>query len=249
MANKIPEVLENIQFMFNSLNNVSVLSMFPFLILSPTDERKDIYRFLQYKGAFYSRPFSVLPLKLKEFTWITPFRYFLNKRIFAQIEKLTRLEDFEAFVSFKSPYIIRVSLYHKNLAKVINYQVKLFSGSINFRFADTFTYWFKLNKKQRLDIKIRKLQIKSERLQQIANIPTLEDIKLINKQTKELINNIAKKHKEERKKKEMELTKKKIEDIMAEEKKRQALDMDKMKDKDYNRISVTTEEIDKRHEV
>lgn len=249
MAKKIPEILENIQFMFNSLNNVSALSMFPFLILSPTDDRKDIYRFLQYKGAFYSRPFSVIPFKLKEFTWITPFRYFLNKRIFAQIEKLTRLEDFEVFVSFKNPYTIRVSLYHKELSKVINYQVKLFSGMIDFKFADFFTYWFKLNKKQRLDVKIRRLQLKSERLQQIANLPTLEDIKLINKQTKELINNIAKKYKEEQKKKERELTEKKLDNIMTEEKKRQALDIEKMKDKDYNRISVSTEEIDKRHEV
>lgn len=247
MSKQMPEILNTIQFMFNSLNNVSVLSMFPFLVLSPTDDRKDLYRFLQYKGAFYSRPFSVLPLKLKEFTWITAYRYFVNKRIFAQIEKLTRMEDFEAFVSFKNPYTIRVSLYHKDIAKVINYQIKLFSGSINFKFADFFTYWFKLNKKQRLDIKIRNLQLKSEKLQQIANLPTLEDIKVINRQTKELINNIAKKYKEERKKEKEELTKKKLENIMTEEKKRQQLDIEKMDDKDYNRVVVSTEEIDKRH--
>lgn len=224
--------------MFNSLNDTSVLSMLPFLILSPTDDRKDIYRFLQYKGNFYSRPFSIEPLKIKEFTWITPFRYFVNKRIFAQIEKLTRMEDFEAFVSFKNPYTIRVSLYNKNIAKVINYQIKLFSGMIDFKFADFFTYWFKLNKKQRLELKIKKLQLQAEQLQYIANLPTLEDMKVINKQTKELINSIKKRYKEEQKEKNKELTKQKVDNIMTEEKNRQQLDIEKMSNKDYNNLLV-----------
>lgn len=230
----MPPILMMLQNMFNSLNDTSILSMFPFLILSPIDDRKDMYRFLQYKGGFYSRAFSVLPLKLKEFTWITPFRYFLNKRIFAQIEKLTRLEDFEAFVSFKNPYIIRVSLYNKNIAKVTNFQIKLFSGMIDFKFADFFTYWFKLNKKQRLELKIKKLQLQAERLQYIASLPTLEDMKVINRQTKELINSISKKYKEEQKKKERALTKQNIDNIMAEERQRQQIDLERMRDKDYD---------------
>lgn len=240
-------ILATIQIMFNSLNTTSVFSMFPFLILSPIDDRKDMYRFMQYKGQFYSRPFPIGILKLKEFTWITPFRYFLNKRIFSNIEKLSRLEDFDVFVSFKNHYTIIISLYNKNIPKVKNYKVKLFSGSINFKFTDFFTYWFKLNKRQRLDIKIRKMQLKSEQLQYLSNLPTLEDLKEINKQTHELISSIKKKHKEEEKQQKKDLKKRQMDNIMAEERKRQKLDINKMADKSYNDLTVSNTEIETKY--
>lgn len=234
----VPKILITLQFMFNSLNNVSVFSMFPFLILSPVDDRKDLYRFLQYKGAFYSRAFSVEPLKLKEFTWITPFRYFLNKRIFAQIEKLVRLEDFQAFVSFKNSSTIRVSLYNKNTGKIINYKIKLFSGMIDVKFVDFFTYWFKLTKKQRLEIKIKNLQLKSEKLQYLASLPTLEDMKVIHKETKDTIKAIKEKYKQEQKEKQEEAKKQQLDNMVAEEKKRQQADFERITNKDYNDVLV-----------
>lgn len=221
----MPNILITLQFMFNSLDKVSVLSMLPFLILTPIDERKDMYRFLQYKGKFYSRPFSVLPLKLKAITWVTPFRYFLNKRIFAQIEKLARLEEYEAFVSFKNPITIHVSLYNKNIAQVKNFTIKLFSGSIDLSLTDVFVYWFKLNKKQRLELKLKKLQTQIEKLQYIANLPTIEDMKVINKETKTLINTISKKYKQEQKEKKKEIEKKNIDNVMADETRRQQVDL------------------------
>lgn len=242
-------VLETIQIMFNTLNNVSIFSMFPFLVVSPIDDRKDMYRFLQYKGQFYSRPFLIDKLKLKEFTWITPFRYFLNKRIFAEIEKLSRLEDFDVFISFQNHYTLRITLYNRNVIKVINYKVKLFSGSINFSFADFFTYWFKLNKKQRLEVKIKMMQLKSERLQYLSNLPNIEDLKNINKETRELINNIKKRYIEEQRQQKKDLKKNQIDNIIAEEKQRQGLDMEKMSDKGYNDLTISDAEIENKYNI
>lgn len=231
-----------VQEIYNSLNDTSVLSMFPFLILSPTDKFNNFYQFLQYKGRFYSKQFHMGDFKLKEFTWLTPYRYFVNKKIFNQIEIQTRLHNYEPYVSFKNPYTLRVSLYHKDTVSIRHYTIKLFSGMIDFKFADFYTYWFKMNRQQRIEYRIQKLQKKTELLQKKAQLPEVESLKSINQETKELINTIKQKHEEEEQKKDEKRKEKKIEDTMTEERKRQQQDIEKMSHKDYNKSQVVIRE-------
>ena len=76
--------------MYSVLNNKSVLSMFPFLILKPTDDKKDLYRFSQFNGSFFSIPFDIGDFKFKELVIITPFRVQCNEIVLEQKNKYVK---------------------------------------------------------------------------------------------------------------------------------------------------------------
>lgn len=193
-----------IERIYNSVNDISVFDMMPFLVLEKLDEKDNpdgnLYMFKQFKGEFTSKPFNLGSMQLKEFTYITPLLYFKNKRIFSNIEKLLDTRRYSVFLSFKNHYTVRISLYANDILHIKNIDIKLFSNSIDLKFLDWFVYWFKLSKHERLKVKIEKAKRKLDILERIRKAEELiESPKLAHQKTKELLIQLRKKYRKDQK--------------------------------------------------
>lgn len=200
-------VFRLIENLYNSLNEVPIVNMYPFLILKRVDKKVNpegtLYKFQQYKGDFVSSAFNLGTMQFKEFTYITPLLYFKNKRILSNIIKLTSTGKYSVFLTFKSCYKIQISLYRNDLLHIKHFNIKLFSGSFNLSLFDWFIYIFKLSKYDRLKLKIDKYKEKLYRLEEIRKTEELiESPKIAYQKTKELLKKLRKKWNEENKKKE-----------------------------------------------
>ena len=79
-------VFRLIENLYNSLNEVPIVNMYPFLILKRVDKKINpegtLYKFQQYKGDFVSSAFNLRTMQVKEFTYITPLLYLRVSRLY-----------------------------------------------------------------------------------------------------------------------------------------------------------------------
>ena len=202
-------VFNMIENLYNTLNEVSVFDMYPFLTLQRVDDKVNnsgtLYKFKQWRGSFVSSAFNLGTMQFKEFTFITPLRYFRNKQILSNITKLTTTGKYSIFLVFKDCNRIQISLYRNDLLHIKHFNLKLFSGSIDLSFLDWFTYLFKLSKYDRLKLKIEKYKEKLHTLEEIRKAEEIiESPKEAYQKTKDLLKKLRKKWNEENKKKEAE---------------------------------------------
>lgn len=142
----------NILKMYDVLNDRSIFNFLPFLYLLPIDnkpENKFIYNFQQYKGNFKSNVFTLGNFFLNEFTFITPYRYYLNKLILTKINTYKNTGYYTLFISFINPITLNITLYNNTVSDIKKFKLKLFSGSFNLKCFDWVTYLF-MNKKDKL---------------------------------------------------------------------------------------------------
>lgn len=193
------EIFKMIEELYNSLQFTSFFSMSPWLFLERLDPNGTIYVFRQFRGNYRSRAFDLGGIQLKEFTYLTPIRYYYNKKIFSNIEKLQRTGKYVMFLSFMSSYKLHITMYRIDSLHVKNFKIKLFSGSHDLSLFDWFTYLFKLSKTDRLKVKMDRLKKKIDRLEKQRNAEaTLEDVNKSISETKKLIKALKKKMKKDR---------------------------------------------------
>ena len=204
--------------MYSVLNDKSVLSMFPFLILKPTDDKKDLYRFSQFNGSFFSIPFDIGDFKFKELVIITPFRVQYNKILLEQIDKNLQTGEFSVYISFINKITLMISLYNNKYGYIKKYKFKLVSFMFDFKFLDLFFYHFRMTDKERYQLRLNKLTQKTDNLRFLIDTYEEKDFKKVWKNTKRLISKIKKRVKKEEKNRIKDRNNKMIENIYNQEK-------------------------------
>lgn len=219
---------------YSVLNNKSILSMFPFLILKPIDDKKDLYRFSQFNGSFFSVPFDIGDFKFKELVLITPFRIQYNKILLEQIDKNLQTGEFSIYISFINKITLMVSLYNNKYGYIKKYKIKLVSFMFDFKFLDLFFYHFRMTDKEKYQLKLNKLIQKTDKLKFLIDTYEEKDFKKVWKNTKRLISKIKKKVKQEEKIKLKNKNNKIIEDIYVQEKSKHQHDIENISDPMYD---------------
>lgn len=161
--------------MYDSLSSTSIIAMLPFMIITPLEGGGGLYNFLQYKGKYRSKVFNLSTLHLKEFTFITPKRYFLNKMILRKILEYKNTGYYSIFISFDSNIKLTITLYNNFTLDIKRFKLKLFSGSFDLRKFDWITYIF-MSKEAKAKYKAEKLKRKLEQYE-LFNKAQIEDKK------------------------------------------------------------------------